>query len=1086
MAQRFNIQFDVDASGAVRGFKQYEAGARRSGKASKDLTRQQVALKAGLLGVGVVGALLARKIISTASSFQGLRTQLETVTGSAARAASAFSQIQEFASKTPFQVENITTAFIRLKAVGIEPTSDLMQSIGNTAAAFGKDITEFAQAVVGASTGEMEMLKQFGIVAKQQGDIVRFTFKGVTTEVGKNADEIVAFLQKIGATEFAGGMERQSKTLAGTFSTLKDELANLADAFATESGLIDVLTDSVRTMTHQISAAKVHFEEINLAISAAITVAKAMIALKVASALLAWGTAAVTAARSIRSVSVALSSFSVVVPVLIATGAALELWTKKLKAAHSATLRLLATSQGWKELRTSMLAGLTQAAATGERFKVSAASVDILTKRLKELGKTQLLSAGDNPLKRQVLNLSALSGETLVAANEYESLRKILLRVSTEADVFTDSMDAAAPATSGAAKAVDELKKALEAAKKELADLEKLMDDVTSDFESRGIGTLFAGGGASGLEIPIAEFKLTPQALSSLDALGDEIAAALDFEHKVFADFEEWINSLPIPSGPNQLAKDLGAAVSSELLFGIQDALNGQFDFTQFAQGMGAAIGHALGGPIGAQIGSILGSIIGSIFGGGGGDKVVSQTSFGQRTFGGPAGRGRELDQPKLPGFAGGGTRVGGNIQEIADALAELEAIGGGLIEVLGNVNIKVFESGRILVEFANGVRGEFMDMADAISFALGQLLESAEFKGFGKAFQEILDAGGSGESILEKFRALAGVLDELAAMNPAADIKAMNDKFSEMRAVLEGLGLTSDALAKLLAQVAVSEAQMIQQLKNSELANLLGLMEQAGIKGAKAAKLTAQLRQAEFNIQLEITRARLKELGILKGNRVFLKRLARFGSSIGNFIAKAASGGGGGGGRSIGGFKVPSFDRVSDSLNSHEQEMERLRDAFQNAIGKLLDFRKSLDVASFAPIRPEQRLFNAKAQFQDVLRLAQGGGVDAINKLPEVSKTLLDIAQGFFGSTSGFKTIFSQVKAALDGVLGLGGVSVSSSSNPVVASLDGFKQQAETSSALQLGMMGSQMEVLQSNNKHLASLSSDVASMKAQFERMG
>ena len=180
-------------------------------------------------------------LVRTAAAYEQLRLQLETVTGSMYAAEGAFGLILDFAKTTPFEVDKITEAFIRMKAVGIEPTRELLTSFGNTAAAFGKDITDFSDAVIAATTGEAERLKAFGIVARMEGDKVRFIFDGMEQTVARDADAIVAHLKKIGDERFAGGMERQTNSLAGAFSNLQDSASSLADAIG-QFGLTWTLT----------------------------------------------------------------------------------------------------------------------------------------------------------------------------------------------------------------------------------------------------------------------------------------------------------------------------------------------------------------------------------------------------------------------------------------------------------------------------------------------------------------------------------------------------------------------------------------------------------------------------------------------------------------------------------------------------------------------------------------------------------------------------------------------------------------------------------------------------------------------------
>jgi hypothetical protein len=101
----------------------------------------------------------------------------------------------------------------------------------------GKGLNDMVEAVADAATGEFERLKEFGIRASSEGDNVKFTFKGVTTTVGKNSKEIEGYLIKLGETNFSGGMKKQSETLAGKFSTLKDTFSLTMAAFADDSGL---------------------------------------------------------------------------------------------------------------------------------------------------------------------------------------------------------------------------------------------------------------------------------------------------------------------------------------------------------------------------------------------------------------------------------------------------------------------------------------------------------------------------------------------------------------------------------------------------------------------------------------------------------------------------------------------------------------------------------------------------------------------------------------------------------------------------------------------------------------------------------
>lgn len=186
-----------------------------------DVIRQGTALFGAYLGFqGLKNTFSA--IFQANNSFEQLSGSLKTVTGSAKGAQEAFALIEKFAINTPYQLNEIVEAFIRLKALGLEPSETALTSYGNTASAFGKNILDFVGAVAAATVGEFERLKTFGIKASVLNDEVRFTFAGTTTTVKKNATEIEKYLRTLGDVNFAGAMNEQMKTMNGVLSNIED------------------------------------------------------------------------------------------------------------------------------------------------------------------------------------------------------------------------------------------------------------------------------------------------------------------------------------------------------------------------------------------------------------------------------------------------------------------------------------------------------------------------------------------------------------------------------------------------------------------------------------------------------------------------------------------------------------------------------------------------------------------------------------------------------------------------------------------------------------------------------------------------
>lgn len=194
------------------------AGAMR--EAMSGFFSGAVAMAAAAAGVALGGTV--GKLVSVQREFDKLNSSLVTVTGSASNAESQMAWLKDFAKETPYGLAQATEAFVKMKALGLDPSRAALTSYGNTAAAMGKDLKQMIEAVADASTGEFERLKEFGIKASKDGEQVSLTFQGVTTSVRNSADEITKYLENIGNTQFAGAMEERAKTLDGALSELGD------------------------------------------------------------------------------------------------------------------------------------------------------------------------------------------------------------------------------------------------------------------------------------------------------------------------------------------------------------------------------------------------------------------------------------------------------------------------------------------------------------------------------------------------------------------------------------------------------------------------------------------------------------------------------------------------------------------------------------------------------------------------------------------------------------------------------------------------------------------------------------------------
>lgn len=279
--------------------------SNKLGRAMQAVGHYGAAAIAGLSVSNVLG-----KIVTVTAEFQQLKASLETVDGSASQAEKSFAFIQDFAEKTPYQLKEVTEAFIKMKALGLDATEEAMRSYGDTASAMGKPLTQMIEAVADASTGEFERLKEFGIKASSEGDKVKFTFRGITTEVGKNAQEIERYLIGLGKTEFAGAMQKQMGTLGGAISNLNDRWDKAFNALGTvaEPAILAVI-DALSGLAKAVESSAEYMDEAAIIAGVALTAALlTKLIPAIAAASVAFGTGTVAAGAFTASITAATSA----------------------------------------------------------------------------------------------------------------------------------------------------------------------------------------------------------------------------------------------------------------------------------------------------------------------------------------------------------------------------------------------------------------------------------------------------------------------------------------------------------------------------------------------------------------------------------------------------------------------------------------------------------------------------------------------------------------------------------------------------------------------------------------------------------
>ncbi|MCX6222486.1 MAG: hypothetical protein NTZ69_16060 [Bacteroidia bacterium] len=219
-----NSQLKIDAAKAkdiIRGIGQTTTDT------SAKMNQSFNGIGAGLAAMGGTTAvmMLGKQILDVTAKFEKFGIVLRNTLGDA-KGTAALDMIANFAATTPFQLDEVTGAFIKMANQGFVPTQAEMVKLGDLASSTGKSFDQLTEALLDAQTGQFERLKEFGIKASQNGDKVTFSFKEQKTTVENTNSAIQAYILSLGTLKgVAGANALISASLTGQISNLQDKLS---------------------------------------------------------------------------------------------------------------------------------------------------------------------------------------------------------------------------------------------------------------------------------------------------------------------------------------------------------------------------------------------------------------------------------------------------------------------------------------------------------------------------------------------------------------------------------------------------------------------------------------------------------------------------------------------------------------------------------------------------------------------------------------------------------------------------------------------------------------------------------------------
>lgn len=217
---------------------------------------------AGRLALLAGGGAFAfnRLFVRPAAEFQNFGITLETVMGSVEAAQRRLAELSQFASQTPFSVNEVVAAGVQLQVLGIRGAAAdrALRAAGDAASVFpGARLAETIGALGAAMRGEMDPLERFGVQAQTVGNdiVLRWERNGrlIEERVNKtNRRAIAASIARAWGDVAPNGMARRAGSWDGMLSNMGDAWENFRRRIG-EAGPFQWLQDQLRDLLALIS-----------------------------------------------------------------------------------------------------------------------------------------------------------------------------------------------------------------------------------------------------------------------------------------------------------------------------------------------------------------------------------------------------------------------------------------------------------------------------------------------------------------------------------------------------------------------------------------------------------------------------------------------------------------------------------------------------------------------------------------------------------------------------------------------------------------------------------------------------------------
>jgi hypothetical protein len=223
---------------------------------------------ANLRNLAIAGAIayIGRSFVRAGAKMEMFRAQLSALYDTAEEGQQALDAIRTWAAKTPLETEDVIRAFVKMRAVGMDPTLKQMKAIGGVAVLMDRKLEDVAQGIISM---EKEVLQRLGVIVDRTGQQAVITSGNIRKVVEKDFGKMREAVVEVWAEKFPDAMEKASKTFQAKMAIMRSQVfefqARVAQKFLPViSHYTEALTETVEKTADTAGEAEKNMTRVDL------------------------------------------------------------------------------------------------------------------------------------------------------------------------------------------------------------------------------------------------------------------------------------------------------------------------------------------------------------------------------------------------------------------------------------------------------------------------------------------------------------------------------------------------------------------------------------------------------------------------------------------------------------------------------------------------------------------------------------------------------------------------------------------------------------------------------------------------------